>query len=110
MSLLKLMTHLDAVSGKYSKTDEVYTKVRKFDNQVIGVRMKHPVDNNPPTAAQQQAQEKFTALVAAVNTALADAEQKATYKAAWKKQKKYKTLRGYVFHLKNNDLNSSNNG
>ena len=110
MAKLKMMTHLDAVTGKYSKTDEVYTKVRKFDNQVIGVRMKHPVDNNPPTAAQQQAQENFATLVAAVNTALADAEQKATYKAAWKKQKKYKTLRGYVFHLKNNDLNSSNNG
>ncbi len=104
------MTHLDAVSGKYSKTDSVYTKVRKFDNQTIGVRLKHPVDNNPPTAAQQQAQEKFSTLVAAVNTALADAEQKAAFKAAWKKQKKYKTLRGYVFHVKNKEQNSNANG
>ena len=110
MAKLSLMTHLDAVSGKYSKTDNVYTKVRKFDNQTIGVRLKHPVDNNPPTAAQQQAQEKFATLVAAVNTALADAEQKEAYKAAWKKQKKCKTLRGYVFHVKNNELISNDNG
>ena len=106
MAKLKLMTHLDGACGKYSKTDEVYTKVRKFDNQTIGVRLKHPVDNNPPTTAQQQAQEKFATIVAAVNTALADAAQKAAFKAAWKKQKKYKTLRGYVFHVKNNELNS----
>ena len=106
MAKLKMMTHLDAVTGKYSKTDEVYTKVRKFDNQTIAVRMKHPATNEPPTAAQQAAQEKFTALVTAVATALANAEQKASYEVAWKKQKKYKTLRGYVFHVKNNELNS----
>ena len=107
MSRIILMTHLDAVSGKYSKTDEVYTKVRKFDNRTIGVRLKHPVDNNPPTAAQQQAQDNFTAVIALVNTALADAEQVVAYKAAWKKQKKYKTLRGYVFHVKNNEHNNA---
>ena len=98
MAKISTMTHIDSIRGKYAKSDEVYTKVRLIDNQVIGVRLKHPVDNNPPTAAQQQAQDKFTTTVTAVNTALADAEQKAAYKAEWKKQKKYKTLRGFVFH------------
>ena len=105
MAKLKLMTHLDGVSGKYSKTDEVYTKIRKFDNQTIGVRIKHPATNEPPTAAQQEAQNNFASVVALVNTALANSEQKAAYEAQWKKQKKYKTLRGFVFHLKNNEQN-----
>ena len=104
MTKLKMMTHIDSMRGKYAKTDEVYTKVRRFDDQVIGVRLKNPATNEPPSAAQQAAQEKFATLVAAVTTALADAENRAAYEAAWKKQKKYKTLRGYVFHLKNNEL------
>ena len=110
MSKIKVMTHFDSVRGKYSKTDEVYTRVRQIDNQVIGVRLKHPATNNPPSAAQAQAQIRFAEIVGLVNTALANAEQKATYKAAWRKQMKYKTLRGYVFHLKNNELNSNDNG
>ena len=106
MSKINLMTHLDSVSGKYSKTDNVYTKVRKFDNQTIGVRLKHPVDNNPPSAAQKQAQQKFAAVMTLVKTALADSEQKAAYEAEWKKQKKCKTLRGFVFRK----LYDNNNG
>lgn len=98
MSKIKLMTHLDSVRGKYSRTDEVHTRVRKVDNQVIGVRLKNPATNEPPSAAQAAAQAKFTATMALVATALANAEQRATYLAAWKKQRKYKTLRGYVFH------------
>ena len=108
MAQIIMMTHLDSVSGKYSKTDEVYTKVRKFDNQTFGVRMKHPATNEPPTAAQQQAQEKFSEVITQVNTELADPEKKAAHKLAWKKQKKYSTLRGYVFHLKYNEANSGN--
>lgn len=98
MAQLQPFTHLDSLRGKYSRTDKVYTKVRKVDNQVIGVRLKNPATNEPPSAAQAAAQAKFTATMALVATALANAEQRATYLAAWKKQRKYKTLRGYVFH------------
>ena len=97
MAKIEPMTHLDAMVGKYSRTDRVYTKVRKVDNQVIGVRVKHPVTNDPPSAAQQTVQEKFITIQAQVNTALADAEQKAALTAEWHKQRKCKTLRGYAF-------------
>ena len=112
MALINLMTHLDTVSGKYAKSDKVYTKVRKFDNQVIGVRLKNPATNEPPSAAQQVAQTKFAAVNAQVQTTLANAEQKATYEAQWRKQKKYKTLHGYVFHLLYNNTSEEggNNG
>ena len=98
MAQINLMSHLDSVRGKYARTDQVYTKVRKVDNQTIGVRVKNPATNEPPSAAQAAAQAKFTATMALVATALADAQQQATYMAEWKKQRKYKTLRGYVFH------------
>lgn len=91
------MTHIDSMKGKYAKTDKVYTKVRKFDERTIGVRLKHPVTNEPPSAAQQTVQEKFKTISAQVKTALADAEQKAVLTAEWQKQRKCKTLQGYAF-------------
>ena len=98
MAKISPMTHIDTMTGKYAKTDKVYTKVRKFDDQVIGVRLKHPVTNEPPTAGQLAVQTKLATVAAAVKTALADAAQKATLKAEWKAQRKYKTLTSYVFH------------
>lgn len=103
------MTHIDSMSGKYAKSDKVYTKVRKFDEQVIGVRLKNPVTNDPPSAAQQTVQEKFKTIHAQVKTALADAEQKAAIKAEWLQQRKYKTLQGYAFRkFYNESLTPSN--
>ncbi len=94
------MTHIDSMKGKYSKSDRVYTRIRAFDETTIGVRLKHPTDNQPPTAAQKQAQDLFATVAAKVKTALADASQRAQYKAQWKAQRKYKTLTSYIFHVK----------
>lgn len=91
------MTHIDTMAGKYAKSDQVYTRVRKFDDQVIGVRLKHPNTNEPPTEQQLAAQTKLKAVAALVKAALADASQRAALKAEWKAQKKCKTLTGYVF-------------
>ena len=93
-----MATPYDSNKGKYARTDQIYFKIRKFDEATFGVRLKHPTDNQPPTAAQQTAQTLFTTVAAKVKTALADASQKATYKTEWKAQRKYKTLWSYVFH------------
>ena len=98
MAKINPMTHIDSMQGKYSKSDRVYTRVRKFDELTIGIRLKHPATNEPPTTAQQAVQDLFTTVASKVKTALADASQRAQYKADWKKQKKYKTLTSYVFH------------
>ena len=92
-----MMTHMDSVSGKYHHTDKVYTKIRKFDEQVIGVRLKNPVTNVPPSEKQAIAQQKMTTITAQAKAIYADAEQLATYRAAWKKQKKIPTLIGYIY-------------
>lgn len=93
-----MSTPHDAERGKYAKSDQIYFKIRKFDNAIFGVRLKHPATNEPPTAAQQAAQDTFITVAGKVKTALADASQKATYKTEWKAQRKYKTLWSYVFH------------
>ena len=91
------MTHLDSVRGKYARTDKVYTRIRKFDNQTIGVALKHPVTNDPPSEKQKTVQDKFKTVHAKVSTVLADATQRTQYVTDWKSQHKYKTLRGYIF-------------
>ena len=103
------MTHIDSMKGKYSRTDRVYTKVRKFDNQVIGVRVKNPVTNDPPSAAQQVAQAKMTAVAALAKAALADIEQKEALREEWQQQHKCKTLWGYAFHKFYNQSLTPNN-
>lgn len=97
MAKISPMTHFDAISGKYARTDKVYTRVRKFDNQIIGVALKHPATNLPPTEGQQTAQQKMNTVQAKVATIMADAAQRAAYLLKWKNQRKYKTLRGYIF-------------
>ena len=95
---MNMATPYDSNKGKYARTDQIYFKIRKFDEVTFGVRLKHPTDNQPPTAAQKTAQDTFTTVAGKVKTALADATQKATYLAEWKAQRKYKTLWSYVFH------------
>ena len=103
------MTHLDSMAGKYSRTDKVYTRVRKFDNQVIGVRLKNPVTNEPPSAAQQTAQAKMRTVAAQAKAALADADQKAALQEEWAKQRRCKTLWGYTFRKFYNQSLTPNN-
>jgi hypothetical protein len=97
MAKIEPMTHIDTMKGKYARTDKVFTKVRKFDDQVIGIRLKHPVTNDPPSAAQQTVQEKFKTIHAQVKTAFADAQQKAALRDEWLQQHRCKTLYGYAF-------------
>ena len=96
MAKIQPMIHMDRISGKYHRTDRVYTRVRKFDNQIIGVALKNPVTNEPPTEAQAAVQQKMTSIAAQAKAIFADAEQLATYRAAWKKQKKIPTRIGYI--------------
>jgi len=98
MSKINMATPFDSNNGKFAKTDQIYFKIRKFDEQVIGVRLKHPATNEPPSVQQQAVQTKLATVAARVKTALADPAQKATLKAEWKAQRKCKTLTGYVFH------------
>ena len=97
MAKMNMSSPYDSNNGKYARTDQIYFKIRKFDEQTIGVRMKHPATNEPPSAGQQTSQQRLAAVAEQVKTALADPQQKASYKEKWHKQRKCKTLTGFVF-------------
>lgn len=97
MAKIRPMIHMDSMSGKYHRTDRVYTRVRKFDNQVIGVALKNPVRNQPPTEAQAAVQQKIANVAAQAKAIYSDPTQLATYRTAWKKQRRIPTLSGYIY-------------
>ena len=96
MAILSPSTPFDTIKRKFAKSDQIHFRNRKADNATISVRMKHPYDGG--ASANQIAQRaKFTQATAATITALETPATRATYEAAFKKQHKYITLRGYVF-------------
>ena len=95
MAIIKNSTPFDSVQKKFSGSDEIHFRNRKKDNATIGVRMKHPYHGGN-SEAQQAARNALKAAQAQASTILADAEQRATYEAKFKAQKKYITLRGYI--------------
>ncbi len=69
-------------------------------NRVTGARYVYHRDKayvNDPTPEQLAHQQKFASASAQVKTIMADNSQLATYREAFEKQTKYKTLRGYIF-------------
>jgi hypothetical protein len=95
MAIIKNATPFDSVKKKFASSDEIHFRNRKKDNATIGVRVKHPYPGGN-SEAQQAVRNAFTAAQAQVKTILSDPEQRATYEAKFKAQKKYITLRGYV--------------
>ena len=95
MAIIKNATPFDSVQKKFSGSDEIHFRNRKKDNATIGVRVKHPYDGGN-SEAQLAVRNAFKAAHAQAATILADPEQRATYEAKFKAQKKYLTLRGYI--------------
>ena len=95
MAIIKNSTPFDSVQKKFSGSDEIHFRNRKKDNATIGVRVKNPYDGGN-SEAQLAVRNAFTAAQAQATTILADPEQRATYEAKFKAQKKYITLRGYI--------------
>ena len=96
MALISPSTPFDAIKRKFAKSDQIHFRNRKADNATISVRMKHPYDGGA-SAEQLAHRAKFAQATAATATALNTPETRATYEAAFKKQHKFITLRGYVF-------------
>lgn len=82
------------MKGKFNKSDATYYK--QMYNHTVGVRVDNPY-KGPDTAAQAAVKAKFTACWTATDTELADAAKRADWVAKFKKQRKYKTLRTFVF-------------
>ena len=91
MSKIKLEAPFTAFRGKICKHTQIIYKEMygtKFTSQIC-----HPYTGDP--SANQTAQRtKMATAIAAVDAL--DATTKANYMAAFKKQSKYKTFRGYA--------------
>lgn len=95
MAIIQNSTPFDSVKKKFSASDEIHFRNRKKDNVTIGVRVKNPYDGGN-SEAQQTVRNAFTAAQTQVSSIMADPEQRATYEAKFKAQKKCITLRGYI--------------
>ena len=92
MSKVKPMELISELSGKVCGHSNKYFAVR-YGTQYTGT-ICNPYTGEP-TEKQIANRQKFADTYAAM-TALSE-EQRAQYEAAFKRQKKYKTLRGYIF-------------
>ena len=92
MSKVKPMELLSELRGKICGHSNTYFAVR-YGTQYTGT-ICNPYTGEP-TEKQIAVRQNFADTYAAM-AALTE-EQKAEYEAAFKRQKKYKTLRGYIF-------------
>ena len=94
MSQIKPMGLVESMSGKICGHSDMYF-FRKNGKVFSGKRC-YP-STKDPSEAQLAVQSKFKTAHANAKSALEDPEQRATYEAAFKAQKKYYSLYGYVF-------------
>ena len=94
MSKIKPMELISELSGKVCGHSNKYFAVR-YGTQYTGT-ICNPYTGEP-TEKQIAVRQKFADTYAAM-AALTE-EQKADYEAAFKKQKKYRSLRGYIFAM-----------
>ena len=92
MALIKPMQLLAELRGKICSHSNTYFAVR-YGTQYTGT-ICNPYTGEP-TEKQLAIRNKFAETIEALN-ALTE-EQKEAYREAFKRQKKYKTLRGYIF-------------
>ncbi len=98
MAKVVFMDLVDHVSGKYCKKDpNGAIFARRKDSNTKYVYHVHSPFTGEPSAAQVAARNRFAQNQAKVTEALNDPQQAATYRAEFAAQKKYPTLRGYVF-------------
>ncbi len=89
---------IDQMSGKTCNKDNDGPIFRTMSaSGRIYVSHIHTERTAPFTAGEIAQQEKFKAAVAATNAIMADPVQIAEHVAAFKAQRKYPTLRGYIF-------------
>ena len=100
MSKIKPMILVDRLSGKVCSHSNTYFALRN-GTQYTGT-ICNPYTGEP-TDKQIAVREKFADTIEAIN-ALTE-EQRDAYKEAFKKQKKYRSLRGYIFAMEYKKLN-----
>lgn len=100
MAKIKPMELLSRLSGKVCGHSNTYFAERN-GTQYTGT-ICNPYKGEP-TDKQIAVREKFADTIAAINNLTE--EQKTAYEKAFKNQKKYRSLRGYIFAMEYKKLN-----
>ncbi|MBR0065081.1 MAG: hypothetical protein IJQ06_05750 [Paludibacteraceae bacterium] len=103
MSQVKPMGLIESMSGKICGHSDMYF-FRK-NGKVFSGKICNP-STKEPTSAQTAQRTKFATAHANAQAALADATQRANYENAFKNQKKYCSLFGFVFAQEYAKLNA----
>jgi hypothetical protein len=103
MAKLKPMILVEKLSGKVCGHSNTYFAER-YGTQYTGT-ICNPFTGEP-TAKQIALRQKFADTYAAM-AALTE-EQKADYETAFRKQKKYRSLRGYIFAMEYSKISTLN--
>lgn len=94
MGKIITMTPVRSIRGKISKSDDLFFSERY--GQTVITRVVNPY-RGPSTSKQQSVRTKFRSVSQQVQAELSDEAGVAKWKALFKRQKKYRTLRGMVF-------------
>ena len=100
MSKIKPMILVEKLSGKVCSHSNTYFAERN-GTQYTGT-ICNPYTGEP-TDKQIAVREKFADTIEAINTLTE--EQKTAYEKAFKNQKKYRSLRGYIFAMEYKKIN-----
>ena len=100
------MALIESMKKKVCEHSDVYFRVNKRTGKVYTGKLCNP-STKEPSAAQIAAKERFTKVVAAVRTILADSTQRATLEAEYKSQTKYGSLFGYAMHKLNGNYDEN---
>lgn len=92
MSKIKPMELISRLSGKLCSHSDIYFAERN-GTQYTG-KICNPYTGDP-TPNQLAVRQKFADTIEAINALTT--QEKEAYKEAFRKQKKYKTLRGFIF-------------
>jgi hypothetical protein len=107
MSQIKPMGLIESMHGKVCEHSDMYFFRR--NGKVFSGKRCYP-STKEPSATQLEKQTKFRTAQQAAKTALADTTQRTAYETAFRAQKKYSTLWGYVFAQEYAKLNQQQGG
>lgn len=93
MAKIEYQEPIKAVHGKISKDSEIIYKER---NGTLYTQKATEVTSEP-TAAQVAQRQKFKEASAQTNEIMTDIDKIEPYRQQFRNQKKYKTLRGFIF-------------
>ncbi|MBO4666395.1 MAG: hypothetical protein J5612_05930 [Paludibacteraceae bacterium] len=106
MAEIKPIALIESMKKKVCMHSDVYFRTNKQTGKVTTGKLCNP-STKEPSASQTAAKARFTKVVAAVRTILADTTEKAKLLAEYKSQHKYGSLFGYAMHKLNGNYDET---